>query len=92
MKTLELNQMENISGSGDGQDFVSGFLCGMAIAGAVASGGVGIYGAVIGDQTRHNAGAFFVERLVAAQGVNLSFDKKYFGLTGKFSYQGRDIR
>lgn len=44
------------------------------------------------DQTRHNAGAFFVERLAAAQGVNLSFDKKYFGLTGKFSHQGRVIR
>ena len=44
------------------------------------------------DQTRHNAGAFFVERLASAQGVNLSFDKKYFGLTGKFSYKGRDIR
>lgn len=44
------------------------------------------------DQTRHNAGAFFVERLASAQGVTLSFDKKYFGLTGKFSYQGRDIR
>ena len=44
------------------------------------------------DQTRHNTGAFFVERLASAQGVNLSFDKKYFGLTGKFSYQGRDIR
>ena len=44
------------------------------------------------EQTRHNAGAFFVERLASAQGVNLSFDKKYFGLTGKFSYQGRDIR
>lgn len=44
------------------------------------------------DQTRHNAGAFFVERLATAQGVNLSFDKKYFGLTGKFSHQGRDIR
>ena len=44
------------------------------------------------DQTRHNAGAFFVERLASAQGVNLSFDKKYFGLTGKFSHQGRDIR
>ena len=26
------------------------------------------------DQTRHNAG-LFVERLAAAQGVNLSFDK-----------------
>ncbi len=44
------------------------------------------------DQTRHNAGAFFVERLAAQHGVNLSFDKKYFGLTGKFSHQGRDIR
>ncbi len=44
------------------------------------------------DQTRHNAGAFFVERLASAKGVNLSFDKKYFGLTGKFSHQGRDIR
>ena len=44
------------------------------------------------DQTRHNAGAFFVERLASAKGINLSFDKKYFGLTGKFSHQGRDIR
>ncbi len=44
------------------------------------------------DQTRHNAGAFFVERLASAQGVNLSFDKKYFGLTGKLSHQGNDIR
>ena len=44
------------------------------------------------DQTRHNAGAFFVERLASAKGVTLSFDKKYFGLTGKFSHQGRDIR
>ena len=44
------------------------------------------------DQTRHNAGAFFVERLAAAYGVTLSFDKKYSGLTGKFSHQGRDIR
>lgn len=44
------------------------------------------------DQTRHNAGAFFVERLASEYGVNMSFDKKYFGLTGKFSHQGRDIR
>ncbi len=44
------------------------------------------------DQTRHNAGAFFVERVASAYGVNLSFDKKYSGLTGKFSHQGRDIR
>ncbi len=44
------------------------------------------------DQTRHNAGLFFVERLASAYGVNLSFDKKYSGLTGKFNHQGRDIR
>ena len=44
------------------------------------------------DQTRHNAGAFFVERLAEKYGVNLSFDKKYSGLTGKFNHQGRDIR
>ncbi|WP_205341549.1 aminoacyl-tRNA hydrolase [Denitrificimonas caeni] len=44
------------------------------------------------DQTRHNAGAFFVERLAEKYGVNLSFDKKYSGLTGKLNHQGRDIR
>jgi len=44
------------------------------------------------DQTRHNAGALFVERLADSQRVNLSLDKKYFGLVGKFSHQGRDVR
>ena len=44
------------------------------------------------EQTRHNAGALFVERVAASQGINLSFDKKYFGLVGKFSHQGHDIR
>jgi len=44
------------------------------------------------DQTRHNAGALFVERLAADQRVNLSVDRKYFGLAGKFSHQGRDVR
>jgi len=44
------------------------------------------------DQTRHNAGALFVERVAAAKGANLSLDKKYFGLVGKFSHQGRDVR
>lgn len=44
------------------------------------------------DQTRHNAGALFVERLASAYGVNLSFDKKYFGLTGKLNHQGHDVR
>jgi PTH1 family peptidyl-tRNA hydrolase len=44
------------------------------------------------DQTRHNAGALFVERLAERERVSLSLDKKYFGLTGKFSHQGRDVR
>ena len=44
------------------------------------------------DQTRHNAGALFVERLADRERVSLNFDKKYFGLVGKFSHQGRDVR
>jgi peptidyl-tRNA hydrolase, PTH1 family len=44
------------------------------------------------EQTRHNAGALFVERLAAKQGVSLSSDRKYFGLVGKFNHQGRDVR
>ncbi len=44
------------------------------------------------DQTRHNAGALFVERLAAQQGISLSADRKYFGLCGKFSHQGREVR
>ena len=44
------------------------------------------------EQTRHNAGALFVERVAAAKGVSLAADKKYFGLVGEFSHQGRDVR
>ncbi|HTO18753.1 MAG TPA: aminoacyl-tRNA hydrolase [Pseudomonas sp.] len=44
------------------------------------------------DQTRHNAGALFVERLADAKGVRLVADKKYFGLLGKFTHQGQDVR
>ena len=44
------------------------------------------------DQTRHNAGALFVERLARSQGANLSVDRKYFGLVAKFNHQGRDVR
>lgn len=44
------------------------------------------------DQTRHNAGALFVERLAERERVNLSLDKKYFGLVGKFVHQGQDVR
>ncbi|MDG9760986.1 MULTISPECIES: aminoacyl-tRNA hydrolase [Pseudomonas] len=44
------------------------------------------------DQTRHNAGALFVERVAASQRANLSVDRKYFGLVGKFVHQGREVR
>lgn len=44
------------------------------------------------DQTRHNAGALFVERLAAHKGVSLSADRKYFGLVGKFRHQDEDVR
>lgn len=44
------------------------------------------------DQTRHNAGALFVELLARHMGVHLSPEKKYFGLTAKFSHKGQDIR
>ena len=44
------------------------------------------------DQTRHNAGALFVERVASAQGVSLNPDRKFFGLTGKFTHQGQDVR
>jgi len=44
------------------------------------------------EQTRHNAGALFVERIASAQRVNLTVDRKYFGLVAKFSHQGQDIR
>ncbi|ATH80886.1 aminoacyl-tRNA hydrolase [Pseudomonas sp. KHPS1] len=44
------------------------------------------------DQTRHNAGALFVERVAESQRVNLAVDRKYFGLVGKFAHQGREVR
>lgn len=44
------------------------------------------------DQTRHNAGALFVERLADRERVSLALDKKYFGLVGKFVHQGQDVR
>lgn len=42
--------------------------------------------------TRHNAGALLVERLAEHMHCPLTLEKKYFGLTGKFSHQGQDIR
>lgn len=44
------------------------------------------------EQTRHNAGVLFVERLARLHNVSLTTDRKYHGLTGKFSHQGQDVR
>ncbi|MFT0212371.1 aminoacyl-tRNA hydrolase [Pseudomonas sp. F1_0610] len=44
------------------------------------------------DQTRHNAGALFVEEVARHYNAPLSLEKKYNGLTGKFNYKGQDIR
>ena len=44
------------------------------------------------EHTRHNAGALFVERIADAIGVNLVADRKYFGMLGRFSRHGQDVR
>lgn len=44
------------------------------------------------EQTRHNAGAFFVERVARDQNVTLVPDRKFFGLVGRFSHKGQDVR
>jgi len=43
-------------------------------------------------RTRHNAGQDFVEELARQAGSPLVTDTKYFGLTARISYQGRDLR
>lgn len=44
------------------------------------------------EQTRHNAGAWFVEQLARQQGASLSEESKFHGLTGRIILDGRDIR
>ncbi|MDR7090516.1 MULTISPECIES: aminoacyl-tRNA hydrolase [Cellvibrio] len=44
------------------------------------------------ERTRHNAGADFVEEFARSLGVSLVNDSKYFGLTARVNYQGRDLR
>lgn len=44
------------------------------------------------DRTRHNAGADFVVELARQAGVNLVAEGKYFGLTARINYQGKDLR
>jgi len=44
------------------------------------------------EQTRHNAGAWYLNALARSQGVTLSEERKFFGHTGQFAHGGRTIR
>ena len=46
MKTLNLCQMQNITANGEGQDFASGILCGIALGAAIPTGGWSLVGVV----------------------------------------------
>ena len=43
-------------------------------------------------ETRHNAGAWYVERLADRLGVRLAMDSKAFGFLGRVSVGGTDVR
>jgi len=42
------------------------------------------------EQTRHNAGAWVIERLARQEGISLAPDKKFFGLSGKGRINGQE--
>lgn len=42
--------------------------------------------------TRHNAGAWYVDALARSRGITLSEERKYFGLTGTFTEGGETVR
>ena len=44
------------------------------------------------EDTRHNAGALFVEELARQQGCSLKEESKFFGQTCRIHFQGKDIR
>ena len=44
------------------------------------------------DRTRHNAGADFVAEFARQNSANLVLDNKYYGLTARLNYQGKDLR
>lgn len=44
------------------------------------------------DRTRHNAGADFVTELARRAGASLLPEQKFFGLTARISFHGRDLR
>lgn len=44
------------------------------------------------QQTRHNAGAWFVEQLAERNNCRLSPDSKFYGLSGKITIDGQDVK
>ncbi|MBL7251899.1 aminoacyl-tRNA hydrolase [Alloalcanivorax sp. C16-2] len=44
------------------------------------------------DATRHNTGVWYIDALARAQGIFLSEEKKYFGVTGTFQFEGETVR
>ena len=43
-------------------------------------------------QTRHNAGAWYVQELARVCGATLVVDSKYYGLTARVTLHGKDVR
>ncbi|MHA3052002.1 aminoacyl-tRNA hydrolase [Acinetobacter sp. ANC 4633] len=43
-------------------------------------------------QTRHNAGFWFVEQLADRYGISLKADPKFYGISGRGSIEGHDVR
>lgn len=44
------------------------------------------------EETRHNAGVWFIEELARSCGATLQPEKKFHGLTARISLHGKDIR
>ena len=44
------------------------------------------------QHTRHNAGSWFAEKLADLHNIPLKLDNKFFGLTGRGTIAGQDIR
>ncbi|MGM8226778.1 aminoacyl-tRNA hydrolase [Cellvibrio sp. ARAG 10.3] len=44
------------------------------------------------DRTRHNAGADFVAELARREGASLVPENKFYGLTARIHFRGRDLR
>ena len=44
------------------------------------------------DDTRHNAGFWYVEQLARAYGTSLQPEKKFFGLAARITIDGQDVR